>query len=86
MRPLAEELVGEANEVDMRCPECEGRVQNKGKKKKSILHREGEVEFCRNYYYCPSCKQGFFPPGSETGVEQAGMESDDAEDGVAPGG
>ena len=86
MRPLAEELVGAASEVEERCPECGGRGQNKGKKKKVILHRKGAVELKRNHYYCPSCKQGFFPPGSETGVEETGMESEDAADGVAPGG
>ena len=31
MRPLAEELVRAANEVEVRCPECERRAQNKGK-------------------------------------------------------
>ena len=88
MKPLVEELVTEAGavEVDELCPECGGRAQNKGKKKRVIRHREGEVEVKRNHYYCPSCKQGFFPPGSGFGVEQTGMESVDAEDGVAPGG
>ena len=31
MRPLAEKLVGAASEVEVRCPECKGSVQNKGK-------------------------------------------------------
>ncbi len=88
MKPLVEELVAEAGEVDVevRCPECAGRVQNKGKKKRVIRHREGAVEVNRYHYYCPSCKQGFFPPGSRTGVEQAGLESGDAEDGAETGG
>ncbi len=87
MRPLAEELAaaGEVGE-DVRCPACAGRVQNKGKKKKVILHCEGAVEVNRYHYYCPSCQRGFFPPGSEFGVEQAGLESGDAEDGAETGG
>ena len=88
MERLVEELVGEAGEleVDVDCPECEGQAQNKGKKKKVIQHREGSVEVNREYYYCPSCKQGFFPPGSEFGVDETELESDDAADGAAPSG
>ncbi len=61
MKPLMEELVGEAGEVevDTCCPACGERAQNKGKKKE-IQHREGAVEVNREYYYCPSCQQGFF--------------------------
>lgn len=88
MKPLVEELVNEAGneevEVEVCCPACGGEAQNKGKKKKVVQHREGAVEVNREYYYCPSCKQGFFPPGSETGTEATGMESSDAGDGVAP--
>ena len=64
MKPLVEELVNEAGEieVDVCCPECGERAQNKGKKKKVIQHREGAVEVNREYYYCPLCQQGFFPP------------------------
>ena len=71
MKPLVDELVAEAGEaeVEVCCPECGGRVENKGKKKKTVQHREGTVEVNREYYYCPSCKQGFFPPGSEIGAE-----------------
>ena len=85
---LMEELAGEAGEVDVDvcCPECGERAQNKGKKKREIQHREGAVEVNRAYYYCPSCKQGFFPPGPETGAGETGVESADAGDGVAPSG
>ena len=88
LRPLVEELVGEAGEVevDVCCPACGGRAQNKGKKKKVVQHREGAAEVKREYYHCPSCEQGFFPPGSEFGVEETGLESADAADGVAPSG
>lgn len=47
-RPLAEELVGAAREVEVRIPECDGSVRNKCKKKKVIRHREGEVKSRRN--------------------------------------
>ncbi len=71
MRPFVEDLLAEAGEgeVEVSCPECGGCVENKGKKAKTVQHREGTVEVKREYYYCPSCKQGFFPPGSENGAE-----------------
>jgi uncharacterized protein with PIN domain len=47
--------------LELRCPECGGTVENKGQKKRQVLHREGEVQLVRNYSYCPACRQGFFP-------------------------
>ena len=65
MGNLLSGLVTDMNavEVDPHCPECEGPLQNKGKKRREIVHREGQVQVERNYYYCPTCKRGFFPPG-----------------------
>jgi hypothetical protein len=60
---------GEA--VSLRCPECNGPLQNKGQKERSVLHREGEVKLVRNYYYCPGCRRGFFPPGPAVGADEA---------------
>jgi uncharacterized protein with PIN domain len=48
---------------DRICPECGGALENKGKKKREVLHREADVKLERDYYYCPACKQGIFPPG-----------------------
>jgi uncharacterized protein with PIN domain len=53
------------------CPECQGPLQNKGKKARSVLHREGEVQLERDYYYCPGCRRGFFPPGPAVGTDAA---------------
>ena len=49
MRPLLEELAAEAGkgEVEVSCPECGGGVENKGKKVKTVQHREGTVEVKR---------------------------------------
>lgn len=46
------------------CPECGAKLMKKGKKKRSLLTKEGRViELERDYGVCPACGQGIFPPG-----------------------
>ena len=71
--------------LDPRCPHCGGAVQNKGRKSRQVLHREGELRLEREYSYCPACRQGFFPSGPALGVEPTQLESGDDSAGVAPG-
>ena len=47
----------------MSCPQCGRQAENKGQKGHQIESRVGGVRLERTYYYCPHCKQGFFPPG-----------------------
>ena len=44
------------------CPTCETKMQKRGKRKKRILTARGEIEVERQYYVCPVCKTGHFPP------------------------
>jgi uncharacterized protein with PIN domain len=46
-----------------RCPKCGQRMHPKGKKRCYVRTRSGEVNFERRYFYCATCRQGFFPPG-----------------------
>ena len=71
--------------LDPTCPHCGGAVQNKGRKPRQVLHREGEMRLEREYYYCPACKQGFFPSGPELAVEPSQLESGDDPPGAASG-
>lgn len=48
---------------DMKCAECGQKMQNKGKKARQLTTQSGEIMVERNYYYCPSCRVGLFPPG-----------------------
>jgi len=48
------------------CPGCGGEMVPKGEKDNQIETRFGDLKIARGYYYCPSCKQGLFPPGSTT--------------------
>jgi hypothetical protein len=34
---------------------------HKGQNVRGVIHGEGESQLKRTYYYCPSCKSGFFP-------------------------
>src|SRR3990170_189778 len=45
----------------MRCPQCNGEVEPKGQKGNRVESRVGSLQLDRNYYYCPRCRQGFFP-------------------------
>ena len=66
LRPLVEELVGEAGDVDVDvcCPACGGRAQNKGKKKKVVQHREGGSGGKSRALLLPFVRARVFPPWS----------------------
>ena len=61
---LMQELVDEAHRQDVGlCEACGGKLRCKGKKSRRIVTLRGEVEVERDYYYCDTCKRGYFPPG-----------------------
>ena len=62
---VAEEAVVAAS--GLHCPTCGATMRRKGQKKKVIVSLAGEIEVEREYYYCPHCQQGFFPPGPKSG-------------------
>jgi uncharacterized protein with PIN domain len=64
MEQFTQEFVGqEGQRKDNRsCPECGRRMRAKGRKKRHLVTETGEVRLDRVYYYCPSCRKGFFPP------------------------
>ncbi|HEY6022360.1 MAG TPA: YgiT-type zinc finger protein [Candidatus Paceibacterota bacterium] len=46
------------------CPECGAKLVKKGRKKRTLLTRDGRaIELERDYAVCPGCGQGIFPPG-----------------------
>ena len=46
------------------CPKCGGEMGAKGAKGNRVETRMGNLKIEREYYHCPQCKQGIFPPGS----------------------
>jgi len=62
-------LVSQASEearalAGPRCARCGRRLHDKGQKEKYIETETGPVRVKRAYYYCPTCREGVFPPGS----------------------
>jgi uncharacterized protein with PIN domain len=51
------------------CPQCRQPLEDKGRRPHQTISRVGEVTLSREYYYCPTCQRGFFPPGSATEAE-----------------
>jgi hypothetical protein len=54
--------------VEVACPNCGGKMRYKGRKGKGVESRVGEIDLERGYYYCETCQQGIFPPGSATKI------------------
>ena len=60
------------------CPGCGQAMSYKGQKRRTVSHYlEGEIELERDYWYCPECQVGFFPPGRPAGIDGAALESGD---------
>ena len=75
-KEFAASLVSSQEKVEPvveRCGTCGQELRNKGRKRKVIESRVGEIALERGYYYCPECGAGIFPPGStvEGGGETA---------------
>lgn len=63
---ITEELVmnaGQKQDPDVACPECQQDMRYKGRKKRWMKTRTGDVQVERSYYYCEPCRTGHFPPG-----------------------
>jgi hypothetical protein len=45
-----------------RCAKCGREMRLKGAKSKDVETRAGGVKAQRDYYHCPHCEQGSFPP------------------------
>jgi DNA-directed RNA polymerase subunit RPC12/RpoP len=61
---LVEESSQSQTREAMRCPACGGQMHYKGQRGRDVVTEAGEVHVERDYYYCPACRHGVFPPGS----------------------
>jgi len=69
LKRLTEESCQSETRETMRCPECSQVMHYKGKRGKAVVTEAGEIHVERDYYYCPHCQRGLFPPGPAVGVE-----------------
>jgi hypothetical protein len=62
-------LEGQETQQPVQAPQCEqcgGEMTYKGRKRRRVESRAGEVEIERGHYYCVHCHSGLFPPGPPT--------------------
>jgi len=52
----------QAEPSEVICEACQVRMQKRGKRKKHVVTKRGEIELERQYYVCPQCNAGIFPP------------------------
>ncbi len=45
------------------CDRCGHRMESRGRRKRVIVSRAGEVKVERRHYVCPECGKRSFPPG-----------------------
>ena len=47
-----------------RCPKCGSVLESRGRHERRLMtHHNQEVRLERSYGVCPTCGEGFFPPG-----------------------
>ncbi len=56
------------------CPTCGQEMHSKAVKDKRVASRVGSLGVHRVYYYCETCRQGFFPPGPSAPDSASGVE------------
>ena len=59
---LVDAQAAEASMLGLPCPKCGRAMRLKGVKSKEVETRTGGVKAQRDYYHCPHCEQGSFPP------------------------
>jgi YgiT-type zinc finger domain-containing protein len=57
-----EEIIAMQKTRAKSCPMCGAKLLNKGKQRKQVVTVRGETTLERNYYECPTCQKGYFPP------------------------
>jgi len=56
------------------CPQCGQAMEGKGMRSRGVSDPEGEVRIEREYYGCPTCAGGLFPPGRRVEADETCVE------------
>ena len=71
---LAEAVVEQQEQgqpgVGVKCAGCQAEMRYKARQPLQVTSWVGELKIERGYYYCTTCKGGFFPLGPTTGLER----------------
>ena len=54
---------------DVACPRCGESLRYKDVKATQVQSSLGSLRLERAHYYCPACREGFFPPRRSTGSD-----------------
>ena len=68
---------GDGRYEEVSCPTCGEPLEASGRRKRRIVHAEGEVEIERAYHHCPACGSGLFPPGPAVEVDPSESDTQD---------
>lgn len=69
LKSLTEESSQSETRETRHCSECQRVMHYKGKRGRYVVTEAGEIYVERDYYYCPHCQRGLFPPGPAVGAE-----------------
>jgi hypothetical protein len=58
----------------IKCEGCGREMRDKGKKRRTIMTSQGEIELARSYNHCAHCQLGVFPPGPTIGDQSTRLE------------
>jgi hypothetical protein len=64
------------NQLKCECPKCGKNMQNQGKRPRDIQTLAGEFEVNRPYFYCRSCRLGYFPLDEALGLSESSKQYD----------
>lgn len=59
------QAVAQAEQIgdsEVMCEACHGRMHKRGKRKRQVVTKRGEIKLERQYYVCPECGASRFPP------------------------
>lgn len=68
---------GDGRYEEATCPSCGEPLEASGRRKRRIVHAEGEVEVERAYHHCPQCGRGLFPPRPAVEPDEAESHAED---------
>ncbi len=52
---------GDGSYEEVVCPACGEKMKSSGRRRRKVLHAEGEATIERGYHRCPECGRGIFP-------------------------